>query len=77
MLDILSRYSAGIVLLIVLSLFILNSALKIKDTRKELDKKDFLGFQRTHVIYVLFGHSLIILWMIKLIIIFLYKVFVS
>jgi hypothetical protein len=44
MLKILDRYSTGVVLVIVLCLFILNSVLRIKDARKEFDKEDLSGF---------------------------------
>ena len=76
MLNILDRYSAGVVFLIVLCLFILNSVLRIKDARKEFDdKEDLSGFSKAHLTWVLIAHSAIILWGIAIIMILLYKIF--
>ncbi len=76
MFDVLNRYSPVLMVLIVVVAFILNSALRIKDTRLKLDEEGLRGWTRIPLTYVLLAHIAIILGSIVVGLIFVLKIFV-
>lgn len=74
MLDMLGQYLPVIAALVFLLLFIRSSALSIKKSRKKLDEKNLSDSSKTHTIWIIFAHNLVIIWMVMMILFLLHLV---
>lgn len=59
---------------ITISLFIVNSTMQIRKAEKELREKDFSRRSQTRLIFVLFAHTIIIVFSIAFIFMYSYTI---
>jgi hypothetical protein len=66
----LNQNSIAIVFLSVLALFVINSVLRIRNIRDSLSKENSDN-KKTHLVFALISHGIIILWMIVIAFLFI------